>query len=55
MREFMKLSLKEERVPSQNSDALRMVLSGKKKIRGESEVGSGYCPLKYEETALRAI
>lgn len=35
-------------LPSQKSDALRMVLSGKKKTRRQPEVGSGYCPLKYE-------
>lgn len=34
-------------LPSYKSDVLRMVHSGKKKIRGESEVGSGHCPLKY--------
>lgn len=47
-REFMKL-------PFQDSDALRMVLSGKKEISGDSEVGSGYCSSKHKETALRAI
>lgn len=46
-REFMEL-------PSQKPDALRMALNGKKEIRGESEVGSGHCPPKYEET-VRAI
>lgn len=43
------------KLPFQNSDALRRVLSGKKEISGDSEVGRGYCSFKPKETALRAI